>query len=144
VTRIRDSLPGEAAALEALQRRASDVWEEYRDQLAAHPEAISVPAEWIDRGLVRVAVSQDDRVLGFAVVLDEELDGLFVEPDAMRGGIGRLLVEDAAARGRAAGLSALHVTGNPNAREFYERVGFVVTGEVPTRFGPGVRMRLAL
>ena len=32
--RIRDAVVGEAAALEALQRRSSDVWEEYREALA--------------------------------------------------------------------------------------------------------------
>ena len=140
--RIRDSRPGEAPALEALQRRASDVWEEYREELAAHPEAIAVPETWIDEGLVRVAVDDDDRVVGFAVVMDQELDGLFVEPDVMRAGIGRRLLDDAVSRAAAAGHHALLVTANPNARGFYEAVGFVVTGEVPTRFGPGVRMRL--
>ncbi len=33
------------------------------------------------------------------------------------------------------------VTANPNALAFYEETGFVVTGHVDTRFGPGLRMR---
>ncbi len=74
-----------------------------------------------------------------------ELDGLFVEPDLMRGGIGRLLVEDAVTRARAgAGVSRLEVTANPRALGFYERVGFVRVGEVPTQFGPGIRMHRLL
>ena len=40
---VRDARPDEASALEALQRRASDVWEEYRAQLAANPDAIEAP-----------------------------------------------------------------------------------------------------
>ena len=142
--RIRDSLPGEARALEALQQRAAEVWEEYRALLAAHPEAIAVPDEWIDEGRVRVAVDDEGRPIGFAVVLAHELDGLYVDPAAMQGGVGRRLVEDAADRARAAGVGALHLTANPQSVAFYERVGFVRTGDAETRFGPGARMRLDL
>ena len=51
--RIRDAESGEASALEALQRRSSDVWEEFREQLAAHPDAIEFPQHFIDRGWTR-------------------------------------------------------------------------------------------
>jgi hypothetical protein len=40
----------ERAALEALQWRASLVWEEYRDVLLAHPDAVELPAEQIAEG----------------------------------------------------------------------------------------------
>jgi hypothetical protein len=35
----------------------------------------------------------------------------------------------------------LEVTANPNARGFYQRVGFTVIGTTTTQFGPGIRMR---
>ena len=73
-----------------------------------------------------------------------ELEGLFVEPARMRGGIGALLVDDLARLGRERGVRSIGVVGNPNALAFYERAGFVQEGTVPTRFGPGIRMRLAL
>ena len=69
-----------------------------------------------------------------------ELDGLFVEPDHMLGGVGRALVEDAAARASRQGAERLEVTAGP-ARAFYERVGFHVIGVAQTRFGPAVPMR---
>ena len=40
VDAIRDARPDEAPALAALQRRSADVWDEYRAQLAANPDAI--------------------------------------------------------------------------------------------------------
>ena len=55
---IRDARPDEASALEALQRRSSDVWEEYRAQLAAHPDAIAPPHHAIAEGRVRVAADE--------------------------------------------------------------------------------------
>lgn len=73
-----------------------------------------------------------------------ELDDLFVEPDAMRQGVGRMLVEDVVARARAAGARAVDVIANQNALGFYERVGFCVTGRAATRFRDAPRMSLEL
>jgi len=61
----------------------------------------------------------------------------------MRHGVGRALIEDAAARARTAGAARLEVTVGL-AQPFYERVGFTVTGTTQTRFGPAVRMRREL
>lgn len=146
--RIRDARAVESPLLEALQRRSSDIWEAYREQLAAHPEAIELPQAYVDNGWVRVAVAADDTVIGFSVVipadrLAHELDGLFVEPAHMDQGVGRALVEDAAACASRAGAECLEVTAGP-ARGFYGKVGFDPVGSAETRFGPAVRMRRGL
>jgi len=149
VTLIRDARPDEAFALESLQRRASDVWKEYREQLAAHPDAISPPHEAIAEGRVRVAVDASGRRLGFSVVLAVEdgrceLDDLFVEPDRMRRGVGRMLVHDVAVRAADAGATYVDVVANPNALGFYSRLGFEVTSQTSTRFGSATRMTLRI
>ena len=141
---LRWADPSEAGALEALQRRSAMVWEEYRDDLLAHPDAIEVPESQVRDHGVRVATA-DGRLAGFAAVIPGldgvgELDGLFVEPDLMGHGIGRRLIDDATEIGRDGGLVRLEVTANPRALGFYQRVGFVGDREVPTRFGPGIRM----
>lgn len=145
---IRDATSAEAASLEALQRRSSDVWEAYREQLAAHPDAIELPQSYIENGWVRVAVDDQGTPIGFSVVipdagLSHELDGLFVEPSRMHGGVGRALVQDAASRASSRGAACLEVTAGP-AQGFYERVGFGLIGAADTRFGPAVRMRREL
>ena len=121
------------------------MWEAYRGQLAAHPDAIELPQSYIDNGWVRVAVDDQGTPIGFSVVIpgtgpSHELDGLFVEPAHMGGGIGRALVEDAAARASNRGAACLEVIAGP-AQGFYERVGFALVGAADTRFGPAVRMR---
>jgi len=146
--RIRDALATEAAALEALQRRSSDVWEAYREQLAANPDAIVLPQTFVDSGWVRVATAVDGAPLGFSVVIPRaggihELDGLFVEPAHMHRGVGRALVADAVARALAAGADQLQVTAGP-AVGFYEKVAFHAVAATRTRFGPAIRMRREL
>jgi GNAT superfamily N-acetyltransferase len=147
--RIRDANMAEAAALAELQRRSSSVWEEDRLALERHPDAIFAPTEAIRQGHVRVAVDDEGSLLGFCAAFAHadgawELDDLFVEPEHMRSGVGRALVEDAAARARAAGARRVAVTANPRAYGFYERVGFVFGETVQTRFYPARRMHLDL
>ena len=136
--RIRPARIEEREGLEDLQRRASLANEEHREVLLAHPDAVELPAEQIARGQVFVAEEGASRV-GFAVLVGGELDGLFVEPEVWRRGIGRALVEEAIHEARRNGLS-LTVLANPAAVPFYEKCGFTAEGEEPTRFGPAIRM----
>jgi GNAT superfamily N-acetyltransferase len=91
-----------------------------------------------------VAIGEGGRILGFATGVPTgthvELDDLFVDPDHQRHGVGRVLIEDIVAGARADGMTRVEVTANPDAEAFYEKAGFVATGEVPTEFGPGIRM----
>ena len=139
---IRLAEPDEREALEALQWRASLANENDRPHLLANPDAIDLPAEQIARGEVHVA-EIGGRIAGFAAVLREdshlELDGLFVEPELWRGGIGAALVEQAAHEARRQGVS-LMVVANPHALDFYRSCGFSLEGEAQTRFGPALRM----
>ena len=136
--RIRLAQPEEREQLEALQWRASLANEADRPHLEAHPDAIDLPAAQIANGQVWVA-ELDGNIAGFAALLDGELDGLFVEPELWRCGVGAALVETAAHEARRNGL-ALSVIANPAARGFYERCGFSLQGEAQTLFGPALRM----
>jgi len=145
---IRSAHLAEREALEQLQRRSSMHEPMYRAQLEAHPDAIELPDEQIAAGHVRVA-ERDGAIVGFAVVLERagdacELDGLFVEPERMRGGIGRRLVRDAQRLARERGATRLDVVANPQAVAFYRAVGFTTVGDAQTRFGPAPRMSLSL
>ncbi len=141
--RLRAARIEELGALEELQRRASLALDEYRGALLAHPDAIALPAEHIERGEIIVA-ELGDRLAGFAVVCGDhraaELDGLFVEPELWRRGIGTALVEAAIGLARHRGLSLMTVVAGASARAFYERCGFTVEGAADTRFGPALRM----
>ena len=135
---IRLARPEERDALEELQRRASLANTEDRPNLEANPDAIDLPLDLILAGDVLVA-EVELVISGFAAVVGGELDGLFVEPDQWRRGIGKALIEAATHLGRKRGFS-LTVIANPAAFGFYERCGFSIEGETQTRFGPAYRM----
>ena len=146
---IRFAAPDEQAALDELHRISSFVWPEDRANLAAHPDALGVSADAIAERRVRIAIADNGVPLGFATTTDAgggalELEDLFVHPDAMRTGIGRRLVEDAAEIGLRGGFESMTVVAHPRNFPFYENVGFVAGDAEQTRFGPAVRMTRSL
>jgi GNAT superfamily N-acetyltransferase len=98
----------------------------------------------------RVFVSEwNGAIAGFSAVLpradgETELDALFIDPASRRRGIGRLLVEYCADVARKQGSAALHVIGNPHAKEFYITCGFKMIGTSKTRFGVGLLLKRML
>ena len=139
---VRPALESERMTLEALLRRASLVNPEYRHVLLANPDAMRIPMEQFQEGHVFVA-ERSGCVVGFSVVLprddgNAELDGLFVEPDQWRTGIGRTLIQYCARTAKSRGAKALHVIGNPHAEAFYRACGFAQIGVAPTQFGVGL------
>ncbi|MNK34239.1 hypothetical protein D3C87_527430 [compost metagenome] len=89
---IRPAIPSEHGSLEDLQLRASLANPGDREAIQSAPDAVDLPlAQIIDN---RVFVAEvNAAIAGFAVVLPNddasaELDGLFVDPDMWRHGIG--------------------------------------------------------
>lgn len=145
---VRTARPDERAGLEGIQRRASLVSDSWRDALLAHPDAIYLDEADIVDGSVLVA-EYAGTVVGFAVILRRtssacELDGLFVEPERWRQGIGKTLVQQAEKLASHRGASAMIVIAGNEAQGFYEALGFVATDEVQTRFGTAIAMRKRL
>ena len=142
---IRDASPGDLPRLRTVFERASLSNPGDRAALAAHPGALVF--EWPDDPTSRCRVVADDAcgpVLGFVTTTSAdrvvEVIDLFVDPDRMRRGIARTLIDDVEAYARSTGSWRIEVDGNPHARAFYEAVGFVAEATVVTEFGPGVRM----
>jgi ribosomal protein S18 acetylase RimI-like enzyme len=144
--RIRSGRPTDEPALSLLFRRSAFSNAGDRPLMLAHPDVLQFTFPEDGRAIVRVAVDDDDEALGFATLIEEdgffELEDLFVDPDSMRSGIGTALIRDASELARAAGAARIEVTANPHAQAFYESVGFVTVGVVPTRFAPADRMHL--
>ena len=145
---FRSARSAERPALEALQRRASLANPGDREAILLHPDAIHLPPDHIADD--RVVVAEVDGIIGgFATVVprddgDAELDALFVEPNLWRRGIGSGLLNHCAESARALGATSLHVVDNPHAERFYLQCGFLHTGMIETRFGPGLQLRKAL
>ena len=142
---IRTATADDHDAVRDVRRRASLSNEGDRENLLANPDTMEYGDAPLREGRTRVVVV-DDRIVGFATTAGGEggleLEALFVEPDWTRNGFARGLVDDLVAAARARGIGRLEVTANQHAMAFYESVGFVGDGFVPTRFGDALRMHL--
>lgn len=142
---VRTAVAGDLTVLQGVFRRAALSNAGDRELLRARPEFLEWPGDAIADGRVRVAV-EDGTVAGFATTVPVEggleLEDLFVEPDRMRRGVARRLVEDVLDIARAEGIAHVWVTANPHAMAFYTAVGFRSAGTAATAGGPAPRLRL--
>lgn len=85
---------------------------------------IYVPQALAEVPHLLVVVDEDERTLGFMGIADTSLEMLFLAPEARGQGLGRRLLQYGIAHH---GVNTLTVNEqNPQARGFYEHMGFVV------------------
>jgi ribosomal protein S18 acetylase RimI-like enzyme len=142
---IRNALPADLGALQSIFKRASLSNTGDRDALLDHPAALVYA--WPDDPTFRCRVSAahaGGNIAGFATTTRSdqvvELVDLFVDPECMRQGIARSLLDDVVVHARTTGARRIEVDGNPHAQAFYTAVGFVTGSMVVTEFGPGLRL----
>ena len=147
---LRPARPDEAELLTELCLRSKAVWG-YDDAFmrACRAELTLSPADFT-RSSLQVAV-EGDEVTGIAqVVVDGEkadLAKLFIAPSALRAGVGRKLFDWAVSTARERGARWLWIEADPDAAEFYRRMGAVddgiaPSGSIPGRFLPRLKLRL--
>ena len=103
------------------------------EELTVQPDAIEAGEVWV--------AEESDAIVGLLEIVPEgraaELRLIFVEPGAVRSGVGRALWRHAEKRARAHGAKTLALDADPNAVPFYERMGMRVVGEEPSGSIPG-------
>ncbi len=140
---IRPARPDEADALSALCMRSKAHWGYDAAFMALSRPSLTITPDLIASGRVRVAEDEDGTLLGMSSVAPLPEDGcydllhLFVEPRAIRTGAGRALFDAAAAMAKSHGARTLAIFADPNAAEFYRRVGARDAGEGPSEAIPG-------
>ena len=106
---------------------------------ACRPELTLTPRDF---GNSRLQVAERDGVvIGIAQVSEADgiahLEKLFVEPKLVRSGAGRVLFEWARAAAVELGATALMIAADPDAADFYRRMGAIDAGLVPSGSIPG-------
>ena len=133
---LRAAHSNEAGALSRIAFASKAHWGYDADFMAACREELTVSEAHIGERNVLVA-ERDGVLLGFGGLCARE-DGepeiwhLFVAPEAMGQGAGRLLTEALIDRARASGAPRLWVESEPNAESFYRACGFHRVGETPS------------
>ncbi len=150
---VRAARADEAPELSALALRSKGWWGYSASFLRACEAELTLTEADAARCVV---VEVDGVVAGFhllsASTLSAGADGdagavgelvmLFVDPQFIGAGVGRILFEDARRRAAAAGWARLRIEADPHSRTFYERLGAVQVGERLSRSIPGTSLPL--
>src|SRR5690606_32308643 len=125
----------EAGTLTELALRSKAYWGYDAQFMEACRDELTLAAHEVTRRRTTVA-ERDGRILGFTTLEGEPPTGvlgmMFVDPQAIGQGIGRLLFEHTVATGRDLGFTRLTIDADPNAEPFYRAMGAVRTGDVPS------------
>jgi len=134
---IRRALPEDCRALKAVARAAKGYWHYSSDYMELWNHDQEITPDYVEHYQVRCVVS-GRKIIGFyAYSTDGEirdLTHLWVAPEHIGTGVGRILLRDAIERLRADGVRGLHIIADPNAEGFYLRMGARRLAE--TRPGP--------
>ncbi|MGW2176540.1 GNAT family N-acetyltransferase [Streptomyces sp. NPDC001732] len=137
---VRPARGSEAGELSELALASKGHWGYDEEFLAACREELTLRPADIERLRTRVA-EEDGRILGFTTLEGAPPQGalgmMFVAPDALGRGIGRLLFEQTAAEARGLGFVRLTIDADPNAEPFYLAMGAVRVGVTPSGSIPG-------
>lgn len=132
---IRRARPDETGLLNALTGRSSLHWGYEPGFLEWEPEAITVTAGQIAQHPYFV-LEESGRAIGYYGLLGDppvlSLDKLFVEPEFIGTGRGKLLWLHALETARSSGATMLKFAADPNAAPFYRAMGAAWLGEEET------------
>lgn len=129
---VRRARAHEAPALTRLARRSKAHWGYPDELLRMWDRDLCVSADFIATSPVWCATCYDQVVGFYGLVCQDgrvELEHLWVVPEWIGRGVGRVLLEHALSEVRAIGSDTLVVVSDPHARGFYEHFGAELMGE---------------
>ncbi|MGW5655033.1 GNAT family N-acetyltransferase [Streptomyces humi] len=137
---IRPARDEEAAFLSELALRSKAHWGYDAAFLDACRDELTLRGP--DLASRRTAVAErDGSIVGFTTLEGEPPQGvlgmMFVDPDAIGQGIGRLLFTHAVETAQALGFTRFSIDADPNAEPFYEAMGGIPVSRVPSGSIPG-------
>ncbi len=140
---LREPKPDELAALSALCLRSKAHWGYSADMLKAFEAELTVTPQDLAEDAIMLA--EDKRGVAGLVQLSKQgedavLEKLFVEPDRLGEGTGKLLYVWACRVARENGARNLRIDSDPDAAAFYEHLGAMRSGTAESASIPGRKL----
>ncbi len=103
------------------------------DELTLHPDALTTThLQLAEDGQGYIGITQVSPKPGGL-----ELGLMYVDPNRIGTGAGRLLFDWAKEKARSLGASSMDIVADPNAKTIYEHMGAYLVGEWPSESIPG-------
>ncbi len=137
---LREPTPSELPALTSLCQRSKAHWGYPADMLKAFADELTVTPQDLAEDAIMLA--EDKRGLAGVVQVSKQgddavLEKLFVEPERLGEGTGKILYVWACRVARENGAKHLVIDSDPDAATFYQHMGAVQDGTVESGSIPG-------
>ena len=135
-TEIRALTGHDAHEVSELAIRSKSVWGYNREQMAVFREELTMTPGQLD-SRIAYGICIRKRLIGFYTILAEdkhtaELEHLFVDPEHLKQGLGRTLLNHAISHCQSLRFQEITVLSDPNAGSFYERCGAQLVEHIPS------------
>lgn len=151
--KIRTANKNEAEYLTQLAMRSKAHWGYTKEFMDACQQELLITKDMIENHSSYYALAENQGgTVGFYSLKgltdpDIELGLLFIEPEYIGSGFGRILIEHAMNYAAAKGGKTLQIQGDPNAEGFYKAMGAILTGKsesscIPGRYLPNFSISL--
>jgi GNAT superfamily N-acetyltransferase len=134
--RIRKAQSGDGRELTRIAHAAKRFWGYPEKWIRLWKPDLTVTSDFIRDHPVYCAV-RGSAIVGFYGVSGtgprRELEHMWIDPDAIGSGVGRLLFGHLVRHLRRAGVTKLTIASDPNAEGFYRKLGARRVGSVPSQ-----------
>lgn len=136
--------------LTEITKKSKAYWGYSEEQLEKWNNNLTITEDYIEKNPVFNLV-EENQIVGYYSYLKEEdnqvkLDNLFLLPEYIGKGFGSFLMNDFLERMRNEKCQRIILDSEPNAEQFYQKIGFIKIGEFETsiknRFMPIMEMKL--
>lgn len=136
--------------LTEITKKSKAFWGYSEEQILAWDKQLTITSAYIKNNPVFNLV-EENKIMGYYSYIIEEnnqvkLDNLFLLPEYIGKGLGTLLMNDFLQRMRNEKCKKIILDSEPNAEQFYQKLGFKKVGEFETsiknRFIPIMEMNL--
>ncbi len=133
---IQKAIPGDHEILTQITKKSKAYWGYSNEQIEDWSPFLTVTEEYIETNSV-FNLMLDNEIVGYYSFFHEsenslKLDNLFVLPDFIGKGFGRLLMNDFLVRLQDLSVQKVVLNSEPNAESFYIKFGFVKIGQIET------------
>ena len=130
---VRRATPEDAEVLTRIALAAKRHWGYPERWILQWTGVLTITPEFVRNNEVHAATVEGGRTVGFYALVGEgrriELEHLWVSPEYMGEGVGRILFDHALGKAASLGAQTLRLEADPNAEGFYRRMGAERMGE---------------
>jgi ribosomal protein S18 acetylase RimI-like enzyme len=147
---IQKAIQEDHIRLTEITKKSKAYWGYSEEQILKWNDNLTISKVYIEENDVFNLVDEN-KIIGYYSYLKEEhnqvkLDNLFILPEYIGKGFGKYLMNDFLQRMRNENCQKITLNSEPNAEQFYQKLGFQKVGEFETsiknRFMPIMEMNL--